>query len=172
VGGVPSERDDQSRVNQFDLAYQIRLAALDFVRLRIAIAGWTAFENIRYVHFLARKPERLDHRIRQLTSATDEGAPCRSSSAPEASPTKATALADCRRRDGLRAGRMRAQRVHARNAVRSGLASPCRRSARMDVVRHGGSRRGASGIRRCRIDRRCWNRRRCAHSTEASKASR
>jgi len=73
VRGVAPERDDQARINQLDLTHQIRLATFDFVRLRIAIAGRAAFENIRYVHFLARKPERLDHRIQQLTGATDEG---------------------------------------------------------------------------------------------------
>ena len=43
VGGVASERHDKTRLDQFDLAQEIRLALDHFFRLRIPIAGGATF---------------------------------------------------------------------------------------------------------------------------------
>jgi hypothetical protein len=39
VRGVPAERHDQLRLDQLDLANQIRFALLDFIRLRSRLLG-------------------------------------------------------------------------------------------------------------------------------------
>src|SRR4051812_38842926 len=44
-----AERRDDLRLDQLDLAEEVRLARLDLVGLRVAVAGRTAFEDVRDV---------------------------------------------------------------------------------------------------------------------------
>src|SRR5262249_46580543 len=54
------------------LRAQERLALLDLVGLRIAIARWSALQNIAYVDVLAAKTHGEDHLGEQLAGAADE----------------------------------------------------------------------------------------------------
>ena len=60
---VPAERDNQLRLNQLDLANQIRFAPLDFIRLRVAVVGWATFQHVRNKHFFALQAKRREHGI-------------------------------------------------------------------------------------------------------------
>ena len=44
--GIASQRDDDARVDGFDLAFQIRITGDQFLRQRITVAGRPAFDHI------------------------------------------------------------------------------------------------------------------------------
>src|SRR5258707_4256585 len=68
----PSERDDRSRLNRRKLGLQKGFARLDFIGLRIAVAGWAAFDDVADVDVLATKPHRFDHLREQLSRCSDK----------------------------------------------------------------------------------------------------
>src|SRR6266540_897814 len=70
-GEVP-ERRDQLRLDQLDLAEEVRLAGLDLVRLRIAVARRAALDHVRDVHVLARQADPLEELVEELARLADE----------------------------------------------------------------------------------------------------
>src|SRR5581483_12148884 len=70
-GEVPERRDDL-RLDQLDLAEEMRLAGLDLVRLRVAVSGRAAFQNIRDVHVLAAQADPEQELLEQLSGLADE----------------------------------------------------------------------------------------------------
>src|SRR6266511_1744226 len=73
--GEFSQCDDHFRLHGIDLPKQKRLAGVDFVRLRISIAGRTAFDHVCDVDISACEADRLDDFREQLTGAADERLP-------------------------------------------------------------------------------------------------
>src|SRR5207253_578261 len=70
--GMTAERDGEPRIDELYLSHQIRLATFDFVRLRIAVPGGPALQNIGDVDVFALQSDRFDHRVQQLTGAAHE----------------------------------------------------------------------------------------------------
>src|SRR5262245_15268691 len=70
-----AERDDHLRFDDVDLPEQKRLARLDFVGLRIAVARRAALDHVRDVDVLALEIDRFDDLGQQLTGAADEWNP-------------------------------------------------------------------------------------------------
>ena len=63
---------NQLRIDELNLPIQKGNARLNFFGPRIAIVRRPRFQNVRDEHLLASKPYRLQHRIQELTSSTDE----------------------------------------------------------------------------------------------------
>lgn len=61
-----SDRKNQFRPDQCNLAFQKRPAQVCFIRFRITVPGRTAFQDIGNVNLFALKPDRCQHRIQQL----------------------------------------------------------------------------------------------------------
>src|SRR5204862_490767 len=61
------------RLDQRDLAEEVALAGLDLVRLRIAVAGWPAFEHVRDIDLVALEPDPGEELVEQLARLADEG---------------------------------------------------------------------------------------------------
>ena len=72
LGREVAERRDHLRLDQLDLAEEVRLARLDLVRLRIAVAGRPAFQDIRHEHVVARDPDPGQELVEQLPRLADE----------------------------------------------------------------------------------------------------
>src|SRR5204862_5074286 len=70
--GEVAERRDDARADQLDLVPQVGFARLDLLGLRITVAGWTAFEDVRDVDVGARQPDRCQELIEQLAGRADE----------------------------------------------------------------------------------------------------
>src|SRR5688572_8107835 len=67
-----AERHDHARLDDVDLAEQVRLALLDFVGFGIAVAGRPAFDDVGDVDLIAREADGLDDLRQQLSGAADE----------------------------------------------------------------------------------------------------
>src|SRR5207248_10684661 len=67
-----AERRDQLRLDQLDLAEEVRLARLDLLRLRVAIAGRSAFQCVAYIDVVARHPDTGEQLREQLPRRPDE----------------------------------------------------------------------------------------------------
>ena len=68
-----AERRDHLRLDQFDLAEEVRLARLDLVLLRVAVAGWAALEDVRDIDVLAPELDTGEQPLEQLPRLADEG---------------------------------------------------------------------------------------------------
>ena len=73
LGREVAERRDHLRLDQLDLAEQVRLARLDLVLLRVAVAGRTALEDVRDVDVLAAEIDACEQPVEQLPRLADEG---------------------------------------------------------------------------------------------------
>ena len=71
--GELAERDDHPRPDRRDLRAQERLAGLDLVGLRVAVARRAALHDVRDVDLLAAEAHRLDHLREELARLADEG---------------------------------------------------------------------------------------------------
>ena len=73
-----AEQDDGFRLDKFNLSFEIRQACGGFVRFRIAVAWWAAFDDVRDVAAVfsvlrrAIQPHGVDHARQQLTCTADE----------------------------------------------------------------------------------------------------
>ena len=61
-----AERRDDLRPDQLDLPEEVRLAGLDLLGLRVAVAGRAALEDVRDVDVLARQPDAGEQLAEQL----------------------------------------------------------------------------------------------------------
>ena len=73
LGREVAERRDHLRLDQLDLAEEVRLARLDLVLLRVAVAGWAALEDVRDVDVLAPELDSGEQPLEQLPRLADEG---------------------------------------------------------------------------------------------------
>ena len=73
LGREVAERGNDFRLDQRDLAEKVALAGLDLVRLRIAVAGWPAFEHVRDIDLVALEPDPGEELVEQLARLADEG---------------------------------------------------------------------------------------------------
>ena len=73
LGGEVAERRDHLRLDQLDLAEEVRLAGLDLVRLRVAVAGRAAFEDVRHKDVVPGNPDSGEQPVEQLPGLADEG---------------------------------------------------------------------------------------------------
>ena len=74
VGRCSSEQNDQARLQEDDLATQIRGASGNFARLRSPIMGRATFDGVGNVHVVATaQVNRRQHGIQQATGGTDKG---------------------------------------------------------------------------------------------------
>ena len=68
-----AERRDDARLDQLDLAEEVRLAGLDLVRLRVAVARRAALQDVRDVDVAARvRPIPSSRLLEQLARLADE----------------------------------------------------------------------------------------------------
>ena len=72
LGGEVAERCDHLRLDQLDLAEEMRLARLDLVRLRIAVAGGPALEDVRDIDVVAPELDAGEQAVEQLPGLADE----------------------------------------------------------------------------------------------------
>src|SRR6478672_1881087 len=70
--GEVAERRDHLRLDQLDLAPEVRLTGLDLVRLRVAVSRRAAFEHVHHEHLVARHPDPGQQLAEQLPGSTDE----------------------------------------------------------------------------------------------------
>src|SRR5688572_17685341 len=70
--GKLAERDDDTRLDDVDLAKQEWLALLHFVGLGIAVPRWSTLDDVSDVDVLARQLDGLDDLRQQLAGAADE----------------------------------------------------------------------------------------------------
>ena len=73
LGGEVAQRRDHLRLDQLDLAEEVRLARLDLVLLRVAVAGRTALEDVRDVDVLPPQLDAREQPVEQLPRLADEG---------------------------------------------------------------------------------------------------
>ena len=59
--------------DQLDLTEEVRLAGLDLLRLRVAIARRAALEHVRDVDVRARQSDPVQELLEQLAGLADEG---------------------------------------------------------------------------------------------------
>ena len=67
-----AERRDDLRLDQLDLLPEMALARLDLVRLRVAVPGRAALQDVRYVDVLAPKADSGEQLLQQLPGLADE----------------------------------------------------------------------------------------------------
>src|SRR5207244_2059853 len=72
---IAPESHYQAWLNENDLAFQIFMTGGKLIWKRIAITGWTTFQDIRNVNVLALQPDEGEQLIKQLPSRTDKGPP-------------------------------------------------------------------------------------------------
>ena len=70
-----AERGDHLRLDQFDLPEQVGAAGLDLDRLRIAVAGRPAFQDVRDEDVLPAQADALEQLVEQPARTTDERQP-------------------------------------------------------------------------------------------------
>src|SRR5260370_25710703 len=73
LGGGSAEGHDHLRFDHRNLSHQERRAGRALVALRLAISRRAALYDVRDVNLLALDPHRLDHIVKQLPGAPDEG---------------------------------------------------------------------------------------------------
>ena len=66
------ERRDELRLDQLDLAEEVRLAGGDLVRLRVAVPGRAALEDVRDEDVGASQPDSREQLVEQLPRLPDE----------------------------------------------------------------------------------------------------
>ena len=88
LGGEVAERRDHPRLDQIHLPEQVRLARLDLDRLRIAVSGRATLQDVADPNVGALQTDPGQQLGQEPAGAPTNGRPCRSSSAPGASPTK------------------------------------------------------------------------------------
>src|SRR6266540_1635469 len=71
----PAHRQNDCRLDQLDLAVEVRQARRDFVVLRQAVLGRPAFHDVADEHLLARQLDGLEDLREQLPGPADERAP-------------------------------------------------------------------------------------------------
>src|SRR6266850_7802664 len=72
--GELAESDDDLGTNEIDLFSEKRLAGGDFIRFRIAIFRWPAFDDVRDVNVVALEPHTFGDDVGQkLAGASDKG---------------------------------------------------------------------------------------------------
>jgi hypothetical protein len=69
---VAAERHDQGRVQDLELAPEVRRARRDLVRLRVAVVGRPAFHDVRDEDLVASPAERPEELRQQVAGAADE----------------------------------------------------------------------------------------------------
>ena len=67
-----AERRDQLRLDQLDLPEEVRLAGLDLLGLRVAVARRPALQDVAHVDVLARQPDAGEQLAEQLPGGADE----------------------------------------------------------------------------------------------------
>jgi hypothetical protein len=72
LSGDSPDRENQARLNPFDLTLQVCRACLDFLRTRISVGRRPALQNIRDIDIAARQANRSQHLIQQQTRFADE----------------------------------------------------------------------------------------------------
>ena len=72
LGGKSPERHDHAWLDQLDLADEVRTAGLNFIRHRIAIAGWAMLQDVANVDIAARKFNRSENLVEELTCLPDK----------------------------------------------------------------------------------------------------
>src|SRR5436190_77624 len=70
--GEVAERGDDPRLDQLELAEEVRLARLDLVRLGVAVAWWAAHQHIRYEDVLTGQADAREQLLEQLARLPDE----------------------------------------------------------------------------------------------------
>ena len=102
VAKLPSVATSR-RLDQLDLLEEMRLAGLDLLRLRVAVARRPALEDVRDVDVLAREADAREQLASSFPAAPTNGTPCLSSWKPGASPTNIrSAVGRARAEDDLR----------------------------------------------------------------------
>ena len=69
---VPAQRHDQGRVEDLELALEVRRAGRDLVGLRVAVVGRAALHDVRDEDLVAAPAERAQVLRQELAGATDE----------------------------------------------------------------------------------------------------
>src|SRR5215207_10590066 len=72
LGGEVAERDHDRRVDEAQLALEVRPARLDLVRQRVAVARWAALDDVGDVDLVATQPDVGDEPGKELARPTDE----------------------------------------------------------------------------------------------------
>src|SRR5688572_14431641 len=72
LGGKSPERHDHAWLDQLDLANEVRTAGLNFIRHRIAIAGRAMLQDVANVDIAARKFNRSENLVEELTCLPDK----------------------------------------------------------------------------------------------------
>ena len=67
-----AERGNKRRLDQLDLPEEVRLAGLDLLGLRVAVAGRAALEHVRDVDVRARETDPVQQLLEQLAGLADE----------------------------------------------------------------------------------------------------
>ncbi len=73
LGGEVAEGCDERRPDQLDLAEEVRLARLDLLGVRVAVARRTALDHVRDVDVGARETDPVQELLEQLARLADEG---------------------------------------------------------------------------------------------------
>src|SRR3954452_131199 len=72
LGGEVPERADDLRLDELDLAIEVRLAGLDLLRQRVAVAGRAAADHVRDEDVGALDCDLLEQLVKQLSCPPDE----------------------------------------------------------------------------------------------------
>src|SRR5215217_1827203 len=75
LGREVAERADHARLDQLDLPVQVRLAGVDLVELRVAVAGRAALEDVGDEHVGPLEPDLAEQLVEQLAGPADEREP-------------------------------------------------------------------------------------------------
>jgi hypothetical protein len=75
LGGEVAERADDARLDQLDLPEEMRLAGLDLLRSRVAVARRAMLEDVRHEDVAAIEPDLGEQLVEQLPGASHERDP-------------------------------------------------------------------------------------------------
>jgi hypothetical protein len=70
--GEVAQSGDDLRLDELDLAEEMRLAGLDLVRHRIAVARWPAFQDVRHEDQVPAEPDAGEKLVEELPRLADE----------------------------------------------------------------------------------------------------
>ena len=141
---VAAERHDQRRIEHLELAPQVRRAGGDLVRLRVAVAGRAALDDVGDEDLVAAPADAIQQLTSRPPARPTNGRPSRSSLKPGPSPTNTTSVSGlpspgtacvrgtCEPAAGADPdlGRDRLERRAGARAVGSRRRRPARRAAR------------------------------------------
>ena len=75
LGREVAEGDDDGRVDELDLGFEVRAAAVDLERQRVTVARWPALHDVRDVDGVAVEADALDQAREQSAGPPDERNP-------------------------------------------------------------------------------------------------